>query len=198
MKWTTEGRAGVCLGAAALAGLLLAAGCAQQMSDQPRYEPLEASDLFADGQASREPVPGTVARGQLRPDEHFYAGTVNGVPAEALPLPVTRELLERGKDRYDIFCAPCHDRAGTGDGMVVQRGFRRPASLHVERLRNAPAGHFFDAISNGFGAMTSYATQVPPRDRWAIVAYIRALQLSQRARFDELPARDRDRLEALR
>jgi hypothetical protein len=158
------------------------------MHDQPRYEPLEASSFFADGRASRPLVPGTVARGQLRTDTHFYLGKVDGALVDALPLPVTRPLLERGRERYDIYCSPCHDRLGSGQGMIVRRGFRRPPSLHIDRLREAPIGHFFDVISNGFGVMTDYAAQVTPPDRWAIAAYIRALQLSQHAQLADVPA----------
>jgi hypothetical protein len=171
-----------------VSGLLLVSGCRQDMHDQPRYEPLEASSFFADGRASRPLVPGTVARGQLRTDTHFYLGKVDGRLVETLPVPVTRPLLERGRERYDIYCAPCHDRLGSGQGMIVRRGFRRPPSLHIDRLREAPIGHFFDVISNGFGVMTDYAAQVTPRDRWAIAAYVRVLQLSQHAQLADVPA----------
>ena len=171
-----------------VSGLLLVSGCRQDMHDQPRYEPLEASSFFADGRASRPLVPGTVARGQLRTDTHFYLGKVDGRLVETLPVPVTRPLLERGRERYDIYCAPCHDRLGSGQGMIVRRGFRRQPSLHIDRLREAPIGHFFDVISNGFGVMTDYAVQVTPRDRWAIAAYVRVLQLSQHAQLADVPA----------
>jgi hypothetical protein len=165
------------------------------MHDQPRYEPLEASAFFTDGQASRPLVPGTVARGHLHIDSHFSTGRVNGHLVDTLPFPITRVLLERGHERYEIYCAPCHDRLGSGQGIVVQRGFRRPPSLHIERLRQAPVGHFFDVISSGFGAMADYAAQVPPRDRWAIVAYIRALQLSQHATLADVPVEQREQLQ---
>jgi mono/diheme cytochrome c family protein len=183
----------------ALCGALLAAaslgiGCRQDMHDQPRLDPLQGSDFFADGRGARPLVAGTVARGQLREDEHLYTGKVDGRNATTLPVPVTRALLERGRERYDIFCSPCHDRVGTGNGMVVRRGLRRAASLHDERLRGETPGYFFDVITNGFGAMSSYAAQVPAEDRWAIVAYVRALQLSQRAALDDLPEGERTRL----
>lgn len=177
------------------ASLFLLAGCRQDMHDQPRHEPLEPSTFFEDGRSARPPVPETVARGHLRDDEHLYAGKSGGAPADALPFPVTRAVLKRGQERYDIFCAPCHDRVGTGQGMVVRRGYTRPSSFHVERLRQAPVGYFFHAITNGFGVMPGYAAQVPVQDRWAIVAYIRALQLSQRAALADVPARERSRLQ---
>ena len=170
--------------------------CAQEMADRGRIKPLEASELFEDGRSARPLPPGTVARGQLRVDEHLYRGTIGGEPAAGLPVAVDLALLRRGRPRYDVFCAPCHDRVGNGNGMVVQRGFRRPASLHVERLRDAPAGFYFDVISNGFGAMTAQASQVPVADRWAIIAYVRALQLSQNATLEDVPAGERAALEA--
>jgi hypothetical protein len=128
-----------------------------------------------------------VARGQLRTDSHFYTGKVDGTLVDTLPVPFTRSLLERGRERYDIYCAPCHDRTGGGQGMIVRRGFRRPPPLHLERLREAPIGHFFDVMSNGIGVMMDYAAQVGPRDRWAIAAYIRVLQLSQHAALADVP-----------
>jgi hypothetical protein len=176
--------------------LFLATACRQDMHDQPRYEPLEASTFFGDGRSARPLVPGTVARGQLHTDTHLYTGMVDGTLVDTLPFPLTPTLLERGQERYTIFCVPCHDRVGTGQGMVVRRGFRQPPSLHLDRLRQAPIGHFFDVMSNGFGAMASYAAQVPPRDRWAIAAYIRALQLSQHATLDDVPDDVRQRLQS--
>jgi hypothetical protein len=177
--------------------LLLTAGCRQDMHDQPRYEALEASDFFEDGRASRPLVEGTVAQGQLRLDEHLHRGQINGELADALPVPLTRQLLERGQERFEIYCSPCHDRAGSGRGIVVRRGFRRPSSFHIDRLREAPIGYFFDVITNGFGAMMDYAAQVTPSDRWAIAAYIRALQLSQYATLDDVPSEERQRLQEL-
>jgi mono/diheme cytochrome c family protein len=179
--------------------LLLATGCElrQRMFDQPKYESLERSTFFADGLSARQPVPGTVARGQLRIDTHFHLGTVGGQLATTLPasIELNHRLLKRGQERYDIFCAPCHDRTGRGNGMIVQRGLKQPPSLHEDRLREAPIGHYFDVMTNGFGAMYSYASRIPAKDRWAIAAYVRALQLSQNAEFDQLPAADQRQLQ---
>src|SRR5436190_18632859 len=160
------------------------------MAEQPRCEPLGTSALFVDGKCAREPVAGTVPRGGARDP---LAGV--DPKAERLPVPVTRDVLARGRERFDIYCSPCHDRVGTGRGMIVRRGYREPPSLHVERLRQAPAGHFFDVMTSGFGAMPAYAHQVAVRDRWAIVAYIRALQRSQRATLADVPAAERQALE---
>ncbi len=170
-------------------------GCRRDMQDQPKYIPLRQSDFFGDGRSARPLVADTVARGQLREDDHLYTGMVGGKPAETFPFPVTRQVLERGRQRYDIYCSPCHDNAGYGNGMVVQRGFRRPPSYHIDRLRAAPPGYFYDVITNGLGAMYSYASRVPPEDRWAIVAYIRALQLSQNARMADVPESEREQLQ---
>jgi mono/diheme cytochrome c family protein len=175
--------------AVAVAGLSLAlAGCRQDMHDAPRYEPLEATTFFANGQSARPPIVNTVARGQLREDRHLDEGIVDGKPAETFPMPVTEEVMRRGHERFDVFCSPCHGRTGEGNGMIVQRGFRQPPSYHEDRLRNAPVGYFFDVMSHGFGAMQDYSSQVPVADRWAIAAYIRALQLSQRATMEDVPA----------
>ena len=174
---------------------LALAGCRQDMHDQPRYEPLERSAFFADQRASRPPVPGTVAQGELREDDHLYTGKINGELAGSFPFAVTRDVLLRGRERYNIFCSPCHGGLGDGAGVIVQRGFKRPPSLHGQRLREAPAGHFFDVITRGFGAMTDYASRVPVRDRWAIAAYIRALQFSQNATLADVPADHRRALE---
>jgi mono/diheme cytochrome c family protein len=167
------------------------AGCRQDMHDAPRYEPLEASTFFANGQASRMLVANTVARGTLREDTHLNEGKVNGQLATTFPMPVTADVMARGQERFNVFCSPCHGRTGSGNGMVVQRGFRAPPSYHEDRLRNAPVGYFFDVMTNGFGAMQDYASQVPVADRWAIAAYIRALQLSQRATLADVPANRR-------
>jgi mono/diheme cytochrome c family protein len=165
------------------------------MSEQPRYTPLAASGFFADGMSARPLVEGTVARGGLRLDERYYEGKAGTQPVAEFPLAVTRELLERGRVRFNIFCTPCHGSLGNGDGIVVQRGFRAPPSYHIDRLRTAPVGHFFDVVTNGFGAMASYASRVPVRDRWAIIAYIRALQLSQQATLPDVPAAERPKLQ---
>lgn len=164
------------------------------MRDQPRYEALEASDFFGDGQSARQPVAGTVARGQLQEDEPFYTGKSQGEFVLEPPVEITRELLVRGQERFTIYCAPCHARTGLGDGMIVERGFRKPPSYHIDRLRDAPAGHFFDVMTHGFGAMPSYR-RIEPADRWAIVAYIRVLQLSQNATLDDVPASERKLLD---
>ena len=171
-------------------------GCNQMMNDEPRYKPLAASDFFNDGQAARPAVVGAIPHGHLRLDQAFYTGRLNGAPVETFPIPVTRNVLVRGQERFDIFCAPCHGRVGNGDGMVVERGFRPPPSYHIDRLREAPIGYFFDVMTHGLGAMTSYASRVPPMDRWAIAAYIRALQLSQLAPIADVPDDERRRLES--
>jgi mono/diheme cytochrome c family protein len=175
--------------------LVAIAGCRQDMNNQPRYKPLAGTDFFGDGRSARPQVPDTVARGQLRTNELFYTGKIGGKVADVFPLPVTGALLERGQERYDIFCSPCHDRVGTGRGIVVQRGFKQPNSFHIERLRQAPVGYFFDVPTTGFGMMPGYAAQIPPEDRWAIVAYIRALQLSQHASVADVPAVEQKKLE---
>lgn len=170
--------------------LALSAGCRQDMADQPRADAFEASDFFADGRASRPVVAGTVARGQLRDDPHFFTGKVNGQLASTFPgqVKLDRALLLRGQDRFNVFCQHCHGPRGEGNGMIVQRGFRQPNSYHVDRLRAAPPGYFFDVITNGYGTMFDLADRVPPADRWAIAAYIRVLQLSQNATQADIPA----------
>lgn len=183
----------VCLTALVLAGAALA-GCRLDMHDGPRYNPMQASTFFDDGQSARMPVANTVARGQLRDDDHLYAGRIDGVLADVFPMVVTAEVMARGQERYNVFCAPCHGRTGIGDGMIVQRGFQAPPSLHETRLRDMPAGHFFDVITHGFGVMQDYASQVPVADRWAIAAYIRALQLSRGATLDDVPPANRTAL----
>ncbi len=154
---------------------------------QPKILPLSQSDFYEDGRGSRSLPPGTIARGQLRDDSYFYTGMINGQPGNEMPFPATREVLERGRERFNIYCAPCHSRLGDGNGMVVQRGYRRPPSYHDPRLRQAPLGHFYDVISNGFGAMPDYAAQVNSYDRWCIAAYIRVLQISQNANAAMVP-----------
>jgi mono/diheme cytochrome c family protein len=176
--------------------MLFTGGCVQKMIIQPYYRPLAESDYYADGSSAR-PIPtDTVARGQLRDDPVLFAGKANGADTEQFPFPVTREVLARGQERFDIYCAPCHGLGGYGDGLVVQRGFTAPPSYHSDRLRQAPVGHFYDVMTNGFGSMPSYATQISVRDRWAIAAYIRALQLSQDATLADVPPDDRAQLEA--
>lgn len=179
--------------AAALCVLLLA-GCRNEMHDQPRYKPLRQSAFFGDQQSARPLVEGTVARGELPPGDLLHTGTSGGRLADALPFPATREVLQRGRERYDIFCAPCHGVTGDGRGMIVLRGFRPPPTLHDKRLRTAPLGHFYVVITRGIGVMPSYAARVGVHDRWAIAAYMRALQLSQNATLDDVPAEERKKL----
>jgi mono/diheme cytochrome c family protein len=181
---------------AALALLILCAGCRLDMHVQPRYNPYDPTDFFGDGQSARLPVPGTVPRGELTlgPQELFYTGKVNGQPADVFPYPVTKEIVERGQDRFNVFCSPCHGFGGDGDGMIVQRGFRHPPSFHEDRLKTAAAGHYFDVITNGFGVMYPYGYRVPPPDRWAIIAYIRALQLSRQVPIADVPDEERAKL----
>ncbi len=174
---------------ALLTALAAFSACRQDMHDQPRFKPLAESDFYSDRRSARPPVEGAVARGQLHEEEYLYTGKIDGNPADYMPFPVSPALLGRGQQRYNIYCAPCHSRVGDGNGMVPSRGFpRKPASFQSDRLRNVPLGYFFDVMSNGFGAMPDYAAQIEPRDRWAIVAYIRALQLSQNATRADLPA----------
>ena len=159
------------------------AGCGVRldMHVQPKLKPLRESNFWGDGRGSRPLLPNTVARGELREDTYYYTGMINGKEGDMMPFPVTDELLKRGQERFNIYCSPCHSRTGDGNGMIVQRGYRRPPSYYDPKLINAPLGHFFDVMSHGFGVMPDYSQQVDPHDRWAIVAYIRALQLSQNA-----------------
>jgi mono/diheme cytochrome c family protein len=182
--------------ACCLAAGLLAAGCRQDMHDQPKFKPYAKSDFFADQRSARPLVDGTIARGHLRDDRLLFTGKAAGKPAEVFPFAITGDLMERGHERFDIFCSPCHGRTGTGDGIIVRRGYRRPPTFHQDRLRQAAPGYVFDVITNGFGAMPDYAQQIPVEDRWAIVAYLKALQRSQQATIDNVPAADRARLDA--
>jgi mono/diheme cytochrome c family protein len=175
--------------------LVITAGCRQDMHDQPKYIPLRPSEFFADGRSERPLIEGTVARGHLNEDTAFYAGKgADGKPADTFPFPVTKEVIERGQQRFNIYCAPCHDRLGNGDGMIVRRGYRKPPSYHIDRLRQISNGYIYDVITSGFGAMPDYSAQIEPRDRWAIVAYVRALQLSQNASINDVPAESRGQL----
>jgi mono/diheme cytochrome c family protein len=152
------------------------------MHDQPRYKPLASTTFFDDGRSARPPIEDTVARGQLRVNDARYTGKENGKDIDFFPIAISRADLTRGQERFNIFCSPCHGRTGDGRGMIVSRGFKQPPpSYHDPRLVNAPVGHFFDVMTNGYGAMYSYASRVPVDDRWRIAAYIRALQLSQNA-----------------
>ncbi len=168
--------------------LALLSACRLDMHVQPKMKPLRESDFFPDLRGSRPLPAGTVARGQLRDDAYFYSGMINGKPGDVMPFPATREVLERGRERFNIYCSPCHSRVGDGNGMIVQRGYRRPPSFHDSRLVQSPIGHFYDVMTSGFGAMPDYAAQVAPHDRWAIAAYIRVLQFSQHAPANSVPA----------
>jgi mono/diheme cytochrome c family protein len=175
---------------------LVAGGCRQDMQDQPKYKTYGESKFFEDGRDSRPIPPGTVARGELNDDTAFYQGKVNGADIDYFPIPINQAVIERGHDRFDIYCSPCHGRLGNGLGMIVRRGLKQPPSYHIERLRTAPVGHFFDVVTNGYGAMLNYAAQIQPRDRWAIISYIRALQFSQNASVADLPTEIKAKLPA--
>ena len=181
---------------AVLAATAFVAGCRQDMHDAPRYEAFEASSSFADNRASRTPPAGTVPRGWLREDEALYTGKVAGELIDQFPFAIAHADLTRGRQRFNIYCTPCHGTLGDGNGMVVQRGLRQAASFHQDRLRQEKAGYFFDVITNGFGAMPDYAAQIPVRDRWLIVAYVRTLQFSQHALVNDLPADQRAAIDA--
>ena len=180
---------------ALLAVVLLLAGCGRNMADQPNLRPLQGSEFFADGAGMRPPLEGTVSRRQGAIDPVFLTGQGEGGLVTELPVALTLELLQRGRERYDIFCSVCHGHTGAGDGMIVTRGFPAPTSFHDQRLLDASVGYFFNAMTNGFGRMYSYASRIPPEDRWAIAGYVKALQLSQNARVDDLPADVRLELE---
>ncbi len=179
-----------------MATAMAAVGCRRDMFQQPFSKPLEPSDFFRDNHmASRPLVANTVARGHLNADDAFYRGKIRTNLVETFPFPVTREVLERGRERFNIYCSPCHGQTGEGNGMIVQRGFPAPPSYHIDRLRQAPVGHFYDVITQGYGVMYSYAERVEPADRWAIAAYIRVLQQSQNARLADVPSGERAKLE---
>jgi mono/diheme cytochrome c family protein len=178
----------------AVFGCLMAAGCRQDMHDQAKYKPFRPSPFFADGRVVRPLVADTVARGHLEDNALLYTGKVDEKLADRFPFPVTADVLQRGQERYNIYCSPCHDRTGNGGGMIVLRGYRRPPAFHIDRLRQQPVGYFFDVITHGFGVMPNYAQQIPPRERWAIIAYVRALQRSQHAELIDVPAAEQTRL----
>jgi mono/diheme cytochrome c family protein len=181
--------------AAAMLALAILGGCRQDMHDAPRYEPLEPSKFFADGRSSRMPVEGTIARGQLREDEVFFSGLEKGQPVDYFPFPVTEAVLRRGQQRFNVYCTPCHSATGDGNGMIVQRGYKRPTSYHTPELRAAKVGHFVDVMTKGFGVMPDYAMQISPADRWAVAAYIRALQASQGGTIADVPQDQRQNLD---
>ena len=173
---------------------LLLGACRQDMHNQPKYKPLAESNFFADHRSARPMVDDTVPRGYLRTDLVRYTGKINGVDVNYFPFPITRADLERGRERFDIYCSPCHSRLGDGNGLIVKRGYRNPPSYYSDRVMKAPVGHFFDVITNGFGAMPSYASRVTPDDRWRIIAYIRVLQFSETATLNDVPPEERSKL----
>jgi mono/diheme cytochrome c family protein len=172
--------------------VLFAGGCRKDMYDQPHYEPYEPSAFFTDGTSSRPIIAGTVARGELRADSLYYEGKIDGKDADVFPFEIDAATLELGRDRYMVYCTPCHGRLGDGRGMVVRRGFSPPPTFHSEYLRKIPVGHFFSVMTHGYGAMYSYAARIPVKHRWAIAAYIRALQYSANASPEDLTAKDRE------
>ena len=180
--------------AAAILSLVALAGCRQDMQDEPRYKPLAQSDFFADHRSARPLVDGTVARGYLRIDEARYTGKIGGEDIDQFPIPIAKADIERGETRFNIYCTPCHGRLGDGNGLVVLRGFRQPPSYYSDKLMQAPVGHFFDVMTNGFGAMASYASRISSDDRWRVAAYIRALQLSENAKVTDVPPDQRQGL----
>lgn len=178
--------------------LVLASGvaCRQDMHDQPKYIPLRPSNFFGDARSERPLIEGTVARGHLNDDSAFYTGRgADGKFVNTFPFAVTKADMLRGQERFNIYCTPCHDRLGDGNGKIVRRGYRHPPSYHIDRLRQVENGYIYDVITNGFGAMPDYAAQIQPRDRWAIVAYLRALQLSHNASINDVPPQDRPKLD---
>jgi hypothetical protein len=185
-----------------IAVLFVLAGCRQDMQNQPKFIPLRDNTFFPDQRSERDPVRGTVPRldntvldaEQLNPESYYLTGKHGPAYGNELPFALTFHVLNRGQERYNIYCAPCHARVGDGNGMIVQRGYKHPPSFHQQRLRNAPVGYFFDIISHGLGAMPDYAAQIKPDDRWAIAAYIKALQLSQNADEASLSPTDREQL----
>jgi mono/diheme cytochrome c family protein len=173
---------------------LALAACRNDMHDQPRYKPLASAEFFSDHRSARPQVDGTVARGHLRIDEARFTGKIGGEDIDQFPIPITKADIEWGQSRFNIYCTPCHGRLGDGNGMVVLRGYRQAATYYSDKLMKAPVGHFFDVITNGFGAMPSYASRLDPDDRWRVIAYIRALQLSESAKLTDVPADKRQNL----
>jgi mono/diheme cytochrome c family protein len=172
----------------AAAAMLMLAGCRQDMQDQPKFVPQRGTSFFADGRSARPQVENTVARDQLHEDAYFYTGLQDNKEGDGLPIPLTEATMERGQERYNLYCTPCHSRVGNGNGMIVQRGYKPAGNFHSDRLRSAPLGHFFQVMTNGYGAMPDYSAQLTPADRWAVAAYIRALQLSQNAKPGDVPS----------
>ena len=172
----------------AMAAVLVLAGCRQDMHNQPKFVPQRGTTFFADGRSARPQVENTVGRDQLHENAYFYTGLQGGKEGDGLPVALNEVTLERGQERYNVYCAPCHSRVGNGNGMIVQRGYKPAGNFHTDRLRNAPLGHFFSVMTNGYGAMPDYAAQLTPEDRWAVAAYVRALQLSQNATAADVPS----------
>jgi mono/diheme cytochrome c family protein len=178
-------------------GLIVLAGCRQDMQDQPKYIPLRPSSFFDDDRSERPLIEGTVARGHLNDDVALYTGMgPDGKPVDTFPFPVTKDVMARGQQRYDIYCAPCHDRTGNGNGMIVRRGYKKPPAYSSPEVMGRSNGFIYDVITHGFGAMPDYAAQIAPHDRWAIVAYVRALQASETATINDVPPGERAKLEA--
>lgn len=171
-----------------------ATACRRDMQDQPKYKPLQVSAFFADGRSARPTPAGTIARDELDNNDLFHTGLTNGTWTDTIPARIDISFLHRGQERFNIFCSPCHGRIGDGNGMVARRSFWRPADLITNRVRQEPPGYIFDVVSNGFGAMPDYSDQIPPRDRWAIVAYLRALQLSRGASLADVPPEAQSRI----
>lgn len=182
----------ICAGAALFLSLT---ACRDDMHNQPRLKPLGASEFFSDHRASRPAIEDTVARGHLRLDDARYTGKMDGNDIDQFPIPIAKADIERGRTRFNIYCTPCHGYLGDGNGMVVLRGYRQAATFYDDKYRKAPVGHFFDVITNGFGAMPSYASRITADDRWRLIAYIRALQLSESAKLTDVPADQRDKLQ---
>jgi mono/diheme cytochrome c family protein len=172
---------------AALLALMMVAGCRQDMHNQPKFIPQRGTEFFADGRSVRPQVEHTVARGQLHEDQYFYTGLVDGKEQNMLPFPASLQVLERGQERFNVYCTPCHSRVGNGAGMIVQRGYKPAGNFHDSKRLAQPLSHYFYVMSNGYGAMPDYSVQLPPADRWAVAAYIRALQLSQNATASDVP-----------
>jgi mono/diheme cytochrome c family protein len=184
----TQIRRAAMVGALASLSMLTACGIRLDMHDQPKFKPLRKNDFYADARASRPLVEGTVARGQLGNDELFYTGKINNQEADQFPYPVTQQMIERGRERFNIYCSPCHSRVGDGNGMIVQRGFKKPPDYTEDKLMKAPVGHFVNVMTNGFGSMSEYKSQLSISDRWAVAAYIRALQLARKGTAADVPA----------
>jgi hypothetical protein len=174
--------------------LLVISGCRQDMHNQPKYVPYRSSEFFQDGLSERQQLVNTVARGELREDAYLYTGKVGTKEGDHFPFPITQAVMERGRERYDIYCSPCHSRVGDGNGMIVKRGYRQAANFHDQKYATQTVGHYYDVISHGSGAMPDYAAQIEPPDRWAIAAYIRALQYAQNGTMADVPAGQRGQL----